>query len=153
MTPVLTEFADIVFGFEREAHFVEQVQPLFPGISFRQVASLDSLPVPDNHFGLALTFTVLQHLTEPVLAKVVREIDRVLEPGGILVLCEETDTSHVAGTVTDPNGMCTVGRSVAHYQALFPGYVLRTTRPRVIEPTYPRSDVGTYMVFERPIAQ
>ena len=152
MTPVLTEFADSVCGFEREPHFVEQAQPLFPGIAFHQVAGLDSLPVPENHFSLALTFTVLQHLTEPVLARVAREIDRVLEPGGILVLCEETDTSHVSGTVTDPNGMSTIGRSVAAYHALFPGYRLRTTRPRVIEPTYPRPEVGTYMVFERPPA-
>jgi SAM-dependent methyltransferase len=150
MTPVLTEFADTVSGFEREPHFVAEAHSLFPDISFHQVATLESLPAPDHHFALVLTFTVLQHLTDAVLQGVAREMHRVLRPGGMLVMCEETDTSHVDGSVGDPNGMCTIGRSVSSYRALFPGYVLRATRPRIIEPTYPRPDVGTFIVLERP---
>lgn len=151
MTPVLTEFAEVVAGFEREPHFVAEAQPLFPDITFHQVASLESLPAPDHRFAIVLTFTVLQHLTDTVLHGVAREIHRVLRPGGVLVMCEETDNDHVDGTVNDPNGMCTIGRSVAAYHALFPGYLLRATRPRIIEPTYPRPDVGTLMLLEKPL--
>jgi SAM-dependent methyltransferase len=150
MTPVLTEFADAVAGFEREPHFVAQAQPLYPEIAFHQVGTLESVPALDNHFALVLTFTVLQHLTDSVLHGVAREIHRVLRPGGLLVMCEETDTGHVDGSIDDPNGMCTIGRSVPAYGALFPGYQLRALRPRIIEPTYPRPDVGTFMLFERP---
>lgn len=149
MTPVLTEFAAAVFGFEREPHFVREAQALHPTISFREVPKLDALPAPDHFFSLALTFTVLQHLVDSVVGSVATEIQRVLGPDGLLVLCEETDTTHVDGTTTDPNGVCTIGRSVTSYEALFPECTLLTTRPRVIEPTYPRADVGTYMLFKK----
>jgi hypothetical protein len=66
------------------------------------------------------------------------------------VICEETDPAHRAGDVFDPNGMCTIGRSVSSYAEVFSPLELVTTRPRVIEPTYPRADVGTYMLFARP---
>jgi SAM-dependent methyltransferase len=152
MTPVLREFSDLVVGFEREPHFVAEARALYPDISFRQVARLDAIPEPDRAFSLILTFTVLQHLVEPVLRSVATEIQRLLKPGGLLVICEETDTSHIAGDATDPNGMCTIGLSVATYEALFPTCALRVTQPRVIEPTYSRVNVGAYMLFERPSA-
>ena len=152
MTPVLTEFADTVWGFEREPHFVAEAQPLHPKISFHQVSTLESLPAPDASFSLVLTFTVLQHLVDTVLINVATEIHRILKPGGFLVMCEETDTAHIAGAVTDPNAMCTIGRSVSAYEELFPHYRLRFTQPRRIEPTYPRPNAGTYMLFERPSA-
>lgn len=151
MTPVLTEFADSVAGFEREAHFVAEAQPLFPDISFHQVEQLYDVPSRDGCFDLVLTFTVLQHLVDSVLHRVAAEITRVLRPGGALVICEETDTAHRAGDLANPNGMCTIGRSVPDYQAVFAPFVLAMTRRRIIEPTYPRADVGTYMLFERPL--
>jgi SAM-dependent methyltransferase len=150
MTPVLTEFADVVFGFEREPHFVSEARSLYPNIEFRQVAGLNSVPAVEHSFSLVLTFTVLQHLIDATLASVAAEIHRILRPGGFLLMCEETDPGHVSDVVTDPNVMCTIGRPVPIYQSLFPTFALRATRPRVIEPTYPRPDVGTYMLFERP---
>lgn len=150
VTPVLTEFASSVTGFEREAEFVAESQSLFPHIGFEHVASLVRVPAPDASFDLVLTFTVLQHLVDSVLDLVAAEILRVLRPSGVLVLCEETDVSHRAGDVLDPNGMCTIGRSVATYAGLFRPLALTATRPRRIEPTYPRPDVGTYMTFRGP---
>jgi SAM-dependent methyltransferase len=150
MTPLLMEFAEDVSGFEREPHFVAEAQQLFPEITFHRVETLEAVPAPDQHFALVLTFTVLQHLTDAVLHGVAREIHRALRPGGILVMCEETDTNQVHGSVSDPNGSCTIGRSVPSYHALFPGYLLRATRPRIIEPTYPRPDVGTFIALEKP---
>ena len=55
----------------------------------------------------------------------------------------------IAGAVDDPNGMCTIGRSVQTYQSFFPNLTLVTTAPRRIEPTYARPDVGTFMLFQK----
>ena len=150
MTPVLTEFAASVSGFEREGAFVAEASVLHPAISFAQVDTLARLPAADASLDLVLTFTVLQHLVDAVLAEVAAEIRRVLRPSGVLVLCEETDVSHRSGDVDDPNGMCTIGRSVPTYAELFRPLALVATRPRRVEPTYPRPDVGTYIVFAGP---
>ena len=149
MTVVLTEFFDEVVGFEREPHFVEEAVRLLPTIRFQHVVSLTELPASDNAFDCALTFTVLQHLTDPVAAKTAGEISRILGPGGHLLICEETDPGHKSGAVDDPDGACTIGRPVSEYEMLFPAFTLLDTRPRRIEPTYPRSDVGTFMLFAK----
>ncbi|WP_136417619.1 class I SAM-dependent methyltransferase [Herbaspirillum sp. ST 5-3] len=150
MTVVLTEFADRVTGFEREAHFVEEATRLLPNINFVQVGSLQELPAATASMDFVLTFTVLQHLTNPVAEATAKEILRILKPGGYLLICEETDPSHCDGATDDPNGMCTIGRPVPLYQRLFPTLELLATQPRRIEPTYPRDDVGTYMLFRKP---
>jgi SAM-dependent methyltransferase len=149
MTPVLTEFANRVVGFEREPHFVADASRLWPAITFTQVASLESLPVESSSFDLVLTFTVLQHLIDPVARRAAAEMTRVLAPRGHLLICEETDPAHTDGATTDPAGRCTIGRPVTVYQELFASLDLLTTRPREIEPTYPRPDVGTYMLFRK----
>jgi len=150
ITPVLTEYALSVTGFEREAAFITESKSLFPDISFDHVESLSRVPAPDASFDLVLTFTVLQHLTDESLRLVVAEIIRVLRPSGVLILCEETDVSQRTGDVFDPNGICTIGRSVDTYAKLLQPLTLSATHPRRIEPTYPRSEVGTYMTFVRP---
>ena len=147
MTVVLTEFFDEVVGFEREAHFVEEARRLLPAIRFEEVASLTELPAPDNTFDCVLTFTVLQHLTDRVLTQAAREISRIVKPGGHLLLCEETDPNHRGGAVDDPDDTCTIGRPVPQYEALFPAFMLLDVHPRRIEPTYPRPDVGTFMLL------
>lgn len=149
MTVVLTEYAPVVAGFEREAHFVEEAARLHPRISFTNVAALTALPAADASFDLVLTFTVLQHLTDAVAAETAREIDRITHPGGHLLVCEETDPAHRSGDVDDPSGMCTIGRTVDEYAHLFSRFALLQTRPRRIEPTYPRADVGTYLLFQK----
>jgi SAM-dependent methyltransferase len=149
MTVVLTEFFDEVVGFEREGHFVSEAASLLPAIRFKQVDALDHLPAANASFDGVLTFTVLQHLTDSVAAGTASEIARILKPGGHLVICEETDSGHRAGDIDDPTGTCTIGRTLEQYQRLFPGFTLLTTRPRRIEPTYPRPDVGTFMVFRK----
>lgn len=150
ITPVLAEYALSVTGFEREAAFVAESKSLFPDISFEQVESLATVPAPDAAFDLVLTFTVLQHLTDDSLRLVVAEIIRVLRPSGVLILCEETDVSQRTGDVSDQNGICTIGRSVDTYAKLFQPLALSATHPRRIEPTYTRSEVGTYMTFVSP---
>ena len=149
MTVVLTEFFDEVAGFEREQHFVDEASRLLPSIRFAQVDSLSQLPAANASFDGVLTFTVLQHLIDTVAEATAREVDRILKPGAILLSCEETDPSHRDGALDDPNGICTIGRTVQTYLAMFPNFTLLTTAPRRIEPTYPRPDVGTFMLFKK----
>jgi SAM-dependent methyltransferase len=149
MTVVLTEFYDAVVGFERERHFVNEAQALWPAIRFEAVDGLTRLPAADHSFDCALTFTVLQHLIDRVAAEAVREISRIVRPGGHVVICEETDAGHRAGDVDDERGTCTIGRTVGQYQSLFRDFELLETKPRRIEPTYPRLDVGSFMMFRK----
>jgi len=150
MSVVLSEFADRVIGIEREAHFVRDAASLLPALTFVHVASLTRLPVQTATVDLLLTFTVLQHLIDPVAQATTQEIVRVLKPGGHLLICEETDPLHRDGATDDPDGMCTIGRPVTDYQRFFASFDLLATQPRRIEPTYPRADVGTYMLFRKP---
>lgn len=146
LTPVLAEFGDAV-GFEREPAFVDQARALWPEITFHGVASLAELPADTGAFDAVLTFTVLQHLIDPVARRVCGELRRVLSPRGFVLACEETDPRHVSGDVQDADARVTVGRSVARYQELMAPLRLIATSPRRIEPTYHRPDVGSYMLF------
>ena len=147
LLPVLSEFAERVTGFERQPEFAAEAAKLHPTREIVRVESLARLPSPDRAFDFVLTFTVLQHLTDRVAALAAAEVRRILAPGGHVLLCEETDERHRAGDVEDDDGICTIGRGVDRYAALFAPLRLLETSPRVIEPTYPRPDVGTFMLF------
>jgi SAM-dependent methyltransferase len=147
MALLLQEVCPHVVAFEREEKFVEEGRSLLPSIEFRHVESLTDLPSPAGAFDFALTFTVLQHLIDPVMKEAVNEIKRVVGRPAFVLLCEETDEGHVAGDVEDPNGSCTIGRRVEKYRSVMNPFELVATSPRRIEPTYERNDVGTYMLF------
>lgn len=149
MVVVLAEAAARVVGFERQPEFLEEARRLHPRIEFRPVETLARLDAEDASFDFVLTFTVLQHLTNPVAARAAAEIKRVVSPGGFVLLCEETDEGHLAGDIEDENGICTIGRSVSRYAALFAPLRLLAVSPRRIEPTYARPDVGTYLFFRK----
>jgi ubiquinone/menaquinone biosynthesis C-methylase UbiE len=57
---------------------------LTPNLSF-QVASVYELPFGDNTFDLAFSHALFEHLADPIRG--VREIRRVLRPGGVAGLC------------------------------------------------------------------
>lgn len=148
MTVVLGEFATDVTGFERQPEFVDEARRLHPRITFHGVASLDVLPAADAAFDVAMTFTVLQHLTDAAARRTIAEIKRIVDPAGSILICEETDITQVAGEVENDRGMCTIGRRVETYAEWLAPFRLTATSPRRIEPTYPRPDVGTYMLFQ-----
>ena len=147
LLPVLGEFAARVAGFERQPEFAAEASRLHPGAEISRVSTLENLPARDGSFDVVLTFTVLQHLVDPVAERVAAEIRRILAPEGHVLICEETDPGHLGGDTADPCGMCTVGRSAGTYARLFSPLRLLASAPRVIEPTYPRPDVGTYLLF------
>jgi SAM-dependent methyltransferase len=150
LTPVLTEFAERVVGFEREPALVRVAQSLQPSIDFRPIESLRSLPADRASFNLGLVFTVLQHVPEPEVRAVIDELRRIVRPDGHLLLCEETDATLEAGDRREAHLGYTCGRPVTTYQAWLAPWKLVATRRRSIEPDYPRSDVGTYMLFAGP---
>lgn len=149
LTPVLTECADDVTGFEREVALVETARRLLPKLHFERVATLERLPADDVSAQFVLTFTVLQHMADAHAAAVLAEIRRVLAPGGHLLLVEETDGTLEAGDAARADLGYTRGRPVAWYAEQLQPSTLLATSPRVIEPGYPRPDVGTYMLFQR----
>lgn len=149
LTPVLSEAADDVVGFEREAALVGMARRLLPALRFEPVGTLEHLPAADASMEFVLTFTVLQHMPDPRAESVLAEIRRVLAPGGHLLLVEETDTTLEAGDSGRADLGYTRGRPVEWYSERFRPSTLVATSPRVIEPGYARTDVGTYMLFQR----
>jgi len=147
LTPVLTEFAERVVGFEREERLLAIAQSLQPSIEFRRIDTLSRLSADDGSFAFALVFTVLQHIPEPEVQSVINELRRVVAPGGHLLLCEETDPALEAGDRGNAERGYTCGRTVTTYEGWLAPWRLVATKPRTIEPDYPRADVGTYMLF------
>ncbi|MGH9366963.1 MAG: class I SAM-dependent methyltransferase [Thermoanaerobaculia bacterium] len=145
LTPVLTEFAPRVAGFEREETLLAEARRLQPGVEWISVKDLASLPAPDGAFDFAMTFTVLQHIPDAAACQVVAELQRVAR-GGFLLLVEETDPALGAELPRDvPGG--TRGRPVETWEQWLAPWRLRLAFPRSIEPGYPRADVGTFLLF------
>lgn len=147
LTPVVAEQATRVVGFEREAQLVETARRLLPDYEFVQVASLEQLPVPDHSAGFVMIFTVLQHMPDWNAEAVIEETLRVLAPGGFVLVVEETDATLEAGDAEHVESGYTKGRSWSWYARHFEPLKLIHMAPRIIEPGYPRADVGTYMLF------
>jgi len=147
---VLAEFAPRVVAVERDPRLLAIGQALNPAVEFISVASLERLPLPDGSANLVLTFTVLQHLPNDECRRVLAEIQRVC-PAGHILLVEETDEAFGETQFRSETG-AHLGRSVSRYCAWMPDWELVRTWPRRIEPTYPRSDVGTAMLFTRSAA-
>lgn len=153
LTPVLTEFADAVTGFEREPSLVTTARGLYPSLTFHQIDALSALPAADDTFDIGLVFTVLQHVPEPDVRLVVGDVRRIVRPDGWLLLCEESDPELEAGDRTAAHLGYTRGRPASLYAEWLAPWTLVATRPREIEPGYPRPDVGTYMLFAGPAAR
>jgi len=149
LTPVLSEVAADVVGFEREASLVAAARALLPDLRFEQVPTLEHLPAEPLSAEFILTFTVLQHVTGASARAVIGEILRVLAPAGHLLIVEETNPRLEAGDAARADLGYTRGRPVAWYRSALKPLELVATSARRIEPGYPRQDVGTYMFFRR----
>jgi SAM-dependent methyltransferase len=147
LTPVLAEFAARVVGFEREQNLLATARRLQPAIDFRAVDTLTALPSEAAAFDVGLVFTVLQHVPEPAVRGVIDEVRRIMKPNAVLLLCEETDPTLEAGDRLRADLGYTCGRPVETYATWLAPWQLVATRKRVIEPDYPRADVGTFMLF------
>ena len=137
LTPVLTEFAERVVGFEREPGLLAIARSLQPSLDFRPIDSLQRLPADSASFNLGLVFTVLQHVPEPEVRAVIDELRRIVRPDGYLLLCEETDAALEAGDRENAHLGYTCGRLPATYAAWLAPWKLVGTRRRSIRTRLP----------------
>jgi hypothetical protein len=145
---VLTEFAPDVAGFEREGDLVQQARALLPAVDFKTVDSLRKLPGPAGRFEFVMTFTVLQHMRDVEASAVVQELKRISLRYVLLV--EETDPAFADGDLSNEGAGITVGRAIQTYAAWMRPFELELSFPRQVEPDYPRSNVGSFMLFASP---
>ena len=74
-----------VFGLDLSRGMVEQARRLSPDISFRE-ANMMALDLPDAALAGIAAFYAIVNLPEVSLPSVFREMHRVLQPGGMLLL-------------------------------------------------------------------
>jgi SAM-dependent methyltransferase len=144
---VLREFADFVMGFERERHLIQTASILNPDLHFQQVDDLTD--IDDGPFDFMFTSTVLQHLTD---AKVRKVLDRMKEltPHGHILLIEKTEAIAVSENTEDSNQFISRARSVETYSEYMKPFTLVGVWDRVIEPTYFNVRPGQCMLFKAP---
>ena len=80
----------VLTGIDRESRWIEEARKRSAGIEnisvLFQQSEAERLPFLDNSFDLVTCQTVLIHMKDPVA--VIREMRRVLVPGGLLVIVE-----------------------------------------------------------------
>lgn len=145
----LTEFSDESVGFEREPQLVEIAKTLLPDVKIVNVESLDKLPDP-GPFDLAMTVTVLQHLTDEHAKRVCAEIRRIVAPGGYALIIEKNAEIGTTKNMTDEAQFISRARSVETYSSYMAPFRLIHTEPRLLEPTYFNKSPGTCMLFQAP---
>lgn len=74
-----------IFGMDLSSGMVEQARQLNPGISFHE-GNMLSLDLPDNTLAGITAFYAIVNLSRELLPAVFREMERVLQPGGLLLL-------------------------------------------------------------------
>ena len=71
-------------GYEVEAVDIDPALCRYPDLTVRQCDVMEGLPYPDGTFDAVTATEVLEHMEDPF--KAVREFNRVLRDGGVLVL-------------------------------------------------------------------
>jgi SAM-dependent methyltransferase len=71
-------------GYHVEAADIDPSQCDFPDIDIRKCDVMEGLPYPDEVFDAVVAMEFIEHMEDPFRA--VREFNRVLSPGGLLVL-------------------------------------------------------------------
>jgi SAM-dependent methyltransferase len=74
-----------VLGIDLSAGMIEQARRLNPGIEFRQ-GDLKALDVPDKAWAGIVAFYSIIHVPRDQVVAALRELRRVLRPGGLLLL-------------------------------------------------------------------
>ncbi len=77
-----------VSGFDPSGESLKQARERNPGLTFWS-GKMDSIPVPDQSFDAVISGEVLEHLEDDRAA--VREIYRVLKPGGLAIVSVPAD--------------------------------------------------------------
>jgi SAM-dependent methyltransferase len=75
-----------VCGVDLSPAMVERASALNPEITFQQGDMLALAEVADNSYGGVAAFYSIVHVPRPAVVQALRELNRVLRPGGILLL-------------------------------------------------------------------
>jgi trans-aconitate methyltransferase len=83
LTHFFSQRGATVTGIDSEPKAIEKARSLFPDLQFEQ-ADVRSLPQSDHSIDKAVAGDLVEHLDEPTLNAMLRELRRVLVPGGTL---------------------------------------------------------------------
>jgi ubiquinone/menaquinone biosynthesis C-methylase UbiE len=89
LTPTFAEFSAEHIAVDINPDALTQARRTYPEYDFR-VASVTQMPFLEGQFDLVITWTVLQHVPPDRIAIACGELNRILTPGGTLLVCEET---------------------------------------------------------------
>src|SRR5262249_40909516 len=123
-----------------------QGQLLNPDLIFVPIRSLREIPAEDASADFAMTFTVLQHLSDASCRAALREMKR-LANGGHVLLVEATREDQLGRDLPHDETGTYRDRPVAWYQSEMAPWQLVRTWPRRIEPTAKNPVPGTAMLF------
>jgi 2-polyprenyl-3-methyl-5-hydroxy-6-metoxy-1,4-benzoquinol methylase len=146
---VLKEYADKVVGFEREPHLVDVANGFLPNIQFINVDSFDGINIiKPGPFDFAMTWTVLQHLTDDNCRSVISSIKHMV-PNGYVLISEKTEQVSVTRNIADGNQFISRARSVETYEEWMKPYILIKKINSIIENTNHNKVPGTCMLFKK----
>jgi SAM-dependent methyltransferase len=74
-----------VCGIDLSAELVERARRLTPGIEFRR-GDMMALDIPDETWAAVVAFYSIIHIPREDMVRTLRELRRVLQPGGLLLL-------------------------------------------------------------------
>jgi SAM-dependent methyltransferase len=146
LTPWLAEFtgASTAIGVDHDERSIELARTQYPSQRFdwRQGGAENIVEhVPENSVDVALTWTVLQHLSPSLMERTAGGIGRILSDGGWLIMAEETaedEADHVWG------------RAPSEYEKYFSDLELVATEDRQLEPTFGEySEGGKIMLLKK----
>lgn len=89
------------YGSDYNSDYVHWCQANLPGISFSKNGTNPPLDFPDNRFDVIYGISILTHLSEENHEAWLRELIRVLKPGGILLLTTHGDITRENLTATE----------------------------------------------------
>ena len=136
---LIPRFFDEVQGIDIVPWAIERAKINCPLGNF-QVFDGVTIPFPDGHFDAALSWTVLQHIPPDEIEQACSELERVIRPGGNLILYENTST-------WEKDGEHIWFRSMEEYQRLFPQSELVANR--VVEKADDTPQEHLLMLFEK----
>jgi SAM-dependent methyltransferase len=83
LTHFFSQHGAAVIGIDSEPRAIEKARELFPDLQF-ELADVGRLPQADHSIDKAVAGDLVEHLDEPTLNAMLRELRRVLVPGGTL---------------------------------------------------------------------
>ena len=89
------------YFFDEYSHYVQRLGPTPPGASYRMEAQdARALPYPDNHFDKIYAISVVEHIEDRGDSQAMREMARVLKPGGLCSLTVPFDHVYRESTIS-----------------------------------------------------